>query len=453
MWGANLVNCLDLDNWKNITGNHVVLNWIREGITLPLISDISPFHYNNRQFSKGEADFIDIEIKNLLITNCVERVDETPKYVSAINVVPKKETFRLITDLRTINKAIETPKCTYEGVDEVLKTIEPTDNLVSFDLSNGFLHIPVRRDNRQNFCFQWKSVFYNWVVLPFGCSISPYYFVKIIRTVVEYLRSRDIRIIAYVDDFLLCADTQNICEQRNKVLRMLKSLGWFVNFEKRELEPSNKIQFIGYIIETIPESETIIISIPQARISKRKKDISRVLKVGSATARMLAGKAGQCVSMTKAILSAYLLLRNLYKCLAQKRSWQDLLNIDPATRADLEWWRSTLKVWNARHISKMQRSSTINNRCEQIWARGGAEDRYREQYDKARRAGFWAQTNGYEKFKLQGNKSCADGYAGVLTAFRKQERTASQRQYFRNCVPEFSGRPFPRADRYSGTNL
>ena len=206
----------------------------------------------------------------------------------------------------------------------------------------------------------------------------------------EYLRSRDIRIIAYVDDFLLCADTQNICEQRNKVLRMLKSLGWFVNFEKRELEPSNKIQFIGYIIETKPESETIIISIPQARISKLKKDISRVLKVGSATARMLAGKAGQCVSMTKAILSAYLLLRNLYKCLAQKRSWQDLLNIDPATRADLEWWRSTLKVWNARHISKMQRSSTINNRCEQIWARGGAEDRYREQYDKARRAGFWA---------------------------------------------------------------
>ena len=47
--GANLVNCLD--NWKNITDNHAVLNWIREGITLPLISDISPSHHNNRQFS------------------------------------------------------------------------------------------------------------------------------------------------------------------------------------------------------------------------------------------------------------------------------------------------------------------------------------------------------------------------------------------------------------------
>ena len=152
--GANLVNCLD--NWKNITDNHVVLNWIREGITLPLISDISPFHHNNRQFSKCEADFIDIEIRNLLITNCVERVDETLKYVSAINVVPKKETFRLITDLTTINKA----KCTNEGVDEVLKTIEPTDNLVSFDLSNGFLHIPVRRDYRLYFCFQWNGVFF-----------------------------------------------------------------------------------------------------------------------------------------------------------------------------------------------------------------------------------------------------------------------------------------------------
>ena len=69
------------------------------------------------------------------------------------------------------------------------------------------------------------------------------------RTVVEYLRSRDIRIIAYVDDYLLCADTQNICEQRDKVLRILKSLGWFVNFEKSELEPSNKIQFIVTLLK------------------------------------------------------------------------------------------------------------------------------------------------------------------------------------------------------------
>ena len=132
-------------------------------------------------------------------------------------------------------------------------------------------------------------------------------------------------------------------------MRILKSLGWFVNFEKSELEPTNKIQFIGYIIEIIPESETITTSIHQARNSKLKQDILRVLKVGPATARMLARIARQCVSMTKAIFSAYLLLRNLYKCLAQKRSWQDLLNIDPATRADIKWWPSTLKVWNARH--------------------------------------------------------------------------------------------------------
>ena len=71
----------------------------------------------------------------------------------------------------------------------------------------------------------------------------------------EYLRSRDIRIIAYLDDFLLCADTHNICEQRDNVLRILKRLGWFVNFEKSELEPSIKIQFTGYIIDTMPESD------------------------------------------------------------------------------------------------------------------------------------------------------------------------------------------------------
>ena len=40
-----------------------------------------------------------------------------------------------------------------------------------------------------------------------------------------------------------------------------------------------------------------------------------------------------------------------------------------------------------------------------------------------------------------------------LPLSKKQQRTASQRQYFRDCLPGFSGRPFPRADRYSGTNF
>ncbi|GFR69368.1 reverse transcriptase, partial [Elysia marginata] len=56
--------------------------------------------------------------------------------------------------------------------------------------------------------------------------------------------------------------------------------------------------------------------------------------------------------MTKAILPAKLLLRNLYKCLSQRTSWQDILHIDRATGSDLEWWRSTLTVWNARHVAK-----------------------------------------------------------------------------------------------------
>ena len=84
---------------------------------------------------------------------------------------------------------------------------------------------------------------------------------------------------------------------------------------------------------------------------------------------MLARIAVQCVSMTKAILSADLHLRNLYKGLAQKRSWQDLLNIDPATRADLEWWRSTLKA--------VQLTTDASKSGHGV--RGGAEDRYLKQ--------------------------------------------------------------------------
>ncbi|GFN75445.1 transposon tf2-9 polyprotein [Plakobranchus ocellatus] len=73
-----------------------------------------------------------------------------------------------------------------------------------------------------------------------------------------------------------------------------------------------------------------------------------MLRKGTATARALARIAGQCISMTKAVIPAKLLLRNLYRCIKQKSTWQDNLVIDKATERDLTWWWSALDHWNGR---------------------------------------------------------------------------------------------------------
>ena len=339
--------------WKEVTDNEVVLNWINEGVILPISDDPEPFFFQNKPFGQRQSVFIDEEINRLITEKCVERCEEgyAPRFVNPIQTVPKKDTFRLITDLRHLNSLCTPPKFAYENIDDVLNIVAPLDKLVTIDLKNGFFHIPVHRHYRDFLCFQWRDRFYRWCVLPFGSNVSPYYFYKVVRCVVEHFRDNGIQVVGYVDDFIVSDSCDKIEASTAWILNEFVKLGWHVNYEKSCLNPSHKAKFIGYIIETEKHQDSVWLSVPKDRLKKVKRDITRVLTKGSASARALARIAGQCISMTKAVIPAKLLLRNLYRCLKQKSNWQDTLVIDKATEYDLHWWWSALDHWNGQAFS------------------------------------------------------------------------------------------------------
>ena len=49
--------------------------------------------------------------------------------------------------------------------------------------------------------------------------------------------------------------------------------------------------------------------------------------------------------MSKTIITAKLLLRNMYKLLRQRKSWQDKLELDTGCIKDLTWLLNGLKSW------------------------------------------------------------------------------------------------------------
>lgn len=214
---------------------------------------------------------------------------------------------------------------TYEDIEDVISTVLPGDHLVTLDLKDGFFHIPVHKDNRDLLCFRWRNHYDRWCVLPFGSNVSPYFFCKTVRCVVEHFRSIGVRIGNYVDDFIIADVSDNIDTTKNFVISELERLGWCINYEKSQLQPSSRTKFIGYIIDTAKVSDSIWLEIPKDRVNKVKRDISKVLKKGVVSARALARVIGQCISMTKAVIPAKLLLRNAYRCLKSKHSWQDVV--------------------------------------------------------------------------------------------------------------------------------
>ena len=66
--------------------------------------------------------------------------------------------------------------------------------------------------------------------------------------------------------------------------------------------------------------------------------IRLALKKKVLSARSLARISGQCIAMSKAIIPTKLLLRNIYKVLRKRTSWQDKLELDTGCIKDFTWW-------------------------------------------------------------------------------------------------------------------
>lgn len=352
MIGGNLSR--HFSEWNNITHNQTVLKWIKQGVPLEFDSNPVPFENKNNVFKKTEVKFLDAEIELLQHNGCITKTKEKPICVSRISTVPKKNgSFRIITDLRDVNAYITKNKSfVYENISDVLDIIEPGHKLITIDIKSGFFHVTVDPQFRKYLGFKYKNNYYVWNVCPFGLSVSPYYFCKLVRQVIQYLRQEGLSVCSYVDDFLLTDKPELVEVSKEKLIFTLNKLGFFINHDKSQLTPVFELQYIGYVIHTNKEKDTVWLTIPRERVTKLKHDIKRAIKSKCVTARALARISGQIVAMCKVLVPAKLLLRNIYRLLKTKKSWQDKLILDSPTITDLLWWLPALDGWNGRSFKK-----------------------------------------------------------------------------------------------------
>ena len=180
-----------------------------------------------------------------------------------------------------------------------------------------------------------------------------FHFYRIVRAFVGFLRQNNVRIVSYVDDFILAAGLSEIEGQRDFVLNKLKKFGFNLNEKKSQLSPSIRKKFIGFVVETHASAEHVKISIPKDRINTVKKDIRRALRQGVVTARFLARIAGQLVSMTKAIIPTKLLLRNVHRLLSLKKDWQAPLNVSIDVKNGLVWWLEAFRPLERKSLKSL----------------------------------------------------------------------------------------------------
>ena len=90
-----------------------------------------------------------------------------------------------------------------ETVKSLRQSILVNDWTVSIDLTDAYLHVPIHPRSRKYLRFIFKDQFFQFTALPFGMSLSPWIFTKLMDVIVAHLRQRAITLFPYLDNWLI----------------------------------------------------------------------------------------------------------------------------------------------------------------------------------------------------------------------------------------------------------
>ena len=211
----------------------------------------------------SDAPVLREEIAVLLAKDAIEPVppaDMRTGFYSPYFIVPKKGGgLRPILDLRVLNRALHRLPFKMLTQKRIFGCVRPRDWFAAIDLKDAYFHVSILPCHRPFLRFAFEGRAYQYKVLPFGLSLSPRVFTKVTEAALVPLREQGVRILNYLDDWLILAQSRDqLCEHRDLVLRHLSLLGLRVNWEKSKLLPTQRISFLGMELDSVEQTARLI---------------------------------------------------------------------------------------------------------------------------------------------------------------------------------------------------
>ncbi len=166
-------------------------------------------------------------------------------------LVPKKDgSLRPILDLRHLNRALMKRPFRMTTLKQILSQICPGDWFFNPGPERRLLSHPDSPHHRRFLRFAFEGVAYQYMVLPFGLSLAPCNFMKCMDVALSPLRQMGVRILNYLDDWLVLAQSEaEQLSHRSLLLSHLECLGLRANFAKSSLSLSQQIMFLEAVFD------------------------------------------------------------------------------------------------------------------------------------------------------------------------------------------------------------
>ena len=279
------------------------------------------------------------ELQDLLRKGAVEPAPQSPGFYSRLFLVKKASgSWRPIIDLSTLNDYITSSRFHMETPRSVLNSIRPGDWMISLDLQDAYLQVPVHHDSRSFLRFVVDGKPFQFRVLCFGLTTAPQVFTRIMAPVSAILHRHGVRMLRYLDDWLILASSKIACLQsRDRFLSVCTELGIQVNLTKSSLVPSQSIVYLGMEIHFLP----FIARPTPARANNLIRLIEEFLSTPSPPVCLWRRLFGHLSSLILLVSGGMIRMRLLQLCL--KGQWDFLddqfqVSWSPLCREDLLWW-------------------------------------------------------------------------------------------------------------------
>ncbi|KAL0147753.1 hypothetical protein M9458_056929, partial [Cirrhinus mrigala] len=174
--------------------------------------------------SDMDASVLRAEIAVLLAKDAIEPVPPAEMksgFYSPYFIVPKKSGgLRPILDLRVLNRSLLRLPFKMLTSKRILSCVRHQDWFAAIDLKDAYFHVSILPRHRPFLRFAFEGRAYQYKVLPFGLSLSPRVFTKVAEGALNPLWRKGIRILNYLDDWLIMAHSRDLlCEHRDLVLQ------------------------------------------------------------------------------------------------------------------------------------------------------------------------------------------------------------------------------------------
>ena len=321
-----------------------VVEVLRWGYQIPfrwaptLSRDPIPFPAYSPSSIRGKA--LEGEVQALLNKGAIELAPlPSPGFYSRLFVVMKASgAWRPVIDLSTLNVRVQQTSFKMETLQSVLLSVRPGDWMVSLDLKDAYVQVPMHPDSRKFLRFMVGGKMYQFKVLCFGLSTAPQVFTRVMAPVSAILHRMGVRLRRYLDDWLLQASSRKqVLLALKTVLRLCRPLGIFVNWEKSQVIPTQQMVYLG-----------VILGSTAFRASPALKRVEKLLSIGNVFLSCVSQPVsswlellGVLSSMIQLVPGGRLRMRSLQLALWSQWDQVDqsqLVEWSPVIHQDLSWW-------------------------------------------------------------------------------------------------------------------